>query len=156
MKAAGSDYEVFFEFKSTNNHRMITYMYYNSGVNNNHLYWHAQSDDLTDVHGLTQTYWQTDNMAVPVPLDQWFQMEWYFKIANDSTGRYFWGMTDPQGVKHTLVDRPGPNWTIGSSENIAGLFLMNLYGGHWPLVRSLDDLEIWDSPTCSTLPCGAN
>jgi len=145
----------FFAFKSSSNHRWEAYIYRNSGINGGQPYWHTHSDDLTDSHAYSQTYWTQENTTVPVPINQWFQMEIYFKLSSGSDGRYFWAITDPNGVSHTLADQQGPNFTASTSgEYIHGLYLMNMYGSNWPMKQWLDDLEVWDSPPCASLPCG--
>ncbi len=145
-------------FKTATSFRMATSLWNKEGV----PVWHVQADagglDATcgfidpttgaPAYDCNFHYYDTYNMSVPVPIEQWFLMEIYIKRSPGSNGRFFWAV-DGQ----TLVDRSGPTYGL-NNEEISNMYYISLYGNQFPMNEWLDDIEIWDAPPCATLPCG--
>jgi hypothetical protein len=140
-------YRTMFAFKTYTDYRIESYIY---GDANGVPYWYAHGDNLAD--GSTapyQEYWAVSNHTVPVPFNQWFAFEIYFKRSTGNDGRFFWAVNG-----QTIGDRLGPNYGI-NNERILEIMYQDVYQNWFPAYQWIDDLEIWDSPPCSALPCGA-
>jgi PKD repeat protein len=141
-------YRTMFAFKTYTDYRIEAYIY---GDANGVPYWYAHGDDLADGQtGPYQEYWNVSNNTVAVPFNQWFLLEIYFKRSTGNDGRFFWAVNG-----QTIGDRSGPNYGV-NNEKILEIMYQDVYQNWFPAYQWIDDFEIWDSPPCSTLPCGAN
>ncbi len=140
-------WRVLFEFKTQTDYRIATYVY-GDGSGNAYFHVHADNNAASGCRSCT-TYWSISNHAVTVPLNQWFLLEIYLKRSAGSDGRFFWAVNG-----QTVADRTGANYGP-NNEQIVGLFFQNLYSNYFPMYQWLDDFELWDSPPCTTLPCGS-
>jgi hypothetical protein len=144
----GNFWRTMFFFKTSTDYRIESYIY---GDSNGVPYWYAHGDNNAD--GRTapyQEYWAVSNNTVSVPINQWFLLEIYFKRSTGNDGRFFWAVNG-----QTIGDRLGPNYGI-NNEQILEIMYQDVYQDWFPAYQWIDDFEIWDSPPCSTLPCGAN
>jgi chitodextrinase len=137
------------EMKTATDYRITPMIYADS---TGRPYWYIKGDNNAAGCGSAcQTFWTVINKTVPVPTDRWFLMEFYLHRSTGSDGRVFWGV-DGQ----TIADHMGPNIGI-NNEKINVIMYKNLYGPEnaFPMYEWMDDLEIWDRPPCTNLPCGA-
>ena len=115
-------------------------------------YFFAHADNDPNGSYPYQEYWAVPNSSVPVPLDQWFSVEFYLHRSTGGDGRFYWAVNG-----HTVVDHYGPNYGV-NNEKVNALMFSNLYGNSVhlnPGYQWIDDLEVWDLPPCAALPCGA-
>jgi hypothetical protein len=139
-------FRTMFFFKTHTDYRIESYIF---GDANGVPYWFAHGDNNAD--GRTQPYqeyWGVSNNTVPVPINQWFLLEIYFKRSTANDGRFFWAVNG-----QTLGDRLGPNYGV-NNEQILEIAYQDVYQNWFPAFQWIDDLEIWDSPPCAALPCG--
>jgi hypothetical protein len=94
-------------------------------------------------------YMHINNLATRVPIGQWFEVEWYMKRSKGPDGRYFAAVNGK-----TVGDWAGPTYGVNLDE-IQDMYWVNLYSNHFPVSELIDDLEIWDAPPCTNLPCGS-
>lgn len=95
-------------------------------------YWHVQGDDQDP------KFWSVSNRDLPVPRDEWFQVEVYSKVSSGDDGR-FWAKIN--GVE--IASQDGPN--LGSDEDtMEFMMLWQLYGNSYPASQLVDDVQIWD------------
>lgn len=78
---------------------------------------------------------------VTVPATQWLSVELYVHRSTGSDGRFHWGVNG-----QTIADH---------YERINLLMFSIVYGYGRPAYQWIDDLEVWNLPPCSLLPCGA-
>jgi hypothetical protein len=146
-QAQGGNYwRLQWEMKTLSDYRMMTYVYNNNGVPS----WHAHADDVGLSHSGAANWFWADYTSIPVPLDQWFFVEIYLHRADDTSGRFYFGVNG-----RTVEDHWGPNYGA-SHDPIGAMMFVQLYGQdptNW--YQWIDDLEVWDGPPCSSLPCGA-
>jgi hypothetical protein len=50
------------------------------------------------------TLWSDINKAIPVPIGQWFTMEYHYKEGDNKTGRFYLSITPDGGKKQTVFD----------------------------------------------------
>ena len=93
-------------------------------------------------------YMHINNLSVIVPIGRWFEVEWYMKRSAAPDGKYFAAIDG-----HTVGDWSGPNYGM-NRDPIQDMYWINLYTNRLPASEWIDDLEIWDAPPCSVLPCG--
>jgi hypothetical protein len=108
--------------------------------------------------------WQGKNLKVKVPIGHWFTLEYYYKLGNAQTGRFYVAMTPDGGRRQVVYDIQG--WTCNPNdpapEGMTDWNPMKLYTSKElvafmkaqgkPLQIYWDDLEIWKNrrPTDST------
>lgn len=142
----GNFWRMTWEMKTSTDYRITPFIYADSsGV----PYWLIQADNNPNGCSNCQTFWTIANKNVAVPTDRWFLMEYYLYRSSGNDGRVFWAV-DGQ----VIADRMGPNMGA-KNEEVAVIMYQNLYGTIFPMYEWLDDLEIWNKPPCSGLPCGA-
>ena len=143
----GIFWRTLFAFKTYTDYRIESYIYGDaSGV----PYWYAHGDNAVIPKGQQyQEYWAVSNKTVAVPFNQWFLLEIYFKRSKGNDGRFFWAVNGK-----TVGDRVGPNYGR-DNEKINMIAYQDVYQNWFPAYQWIDDFEIWDSPPCATLPCGA-
>ena len=142
-------WRVLWEMKTFTDYRITTFIY---GSSSGQPYFFAHADNNPNGSYPYQEYWAVPNTSVPVPLDQWFSVEFYLHRSTGSDGRFYWGVNG-----QTVADHYGPNYGI-NNENVNALMFSNLYGNSIhlnPGYQWIDDLEVWDLPPCGTLPCGS-
>jgi hypothetical protein len=142
-------WRVLWEMKTFTDYRITTFVY---GSSSRLPYFFVHADNNPNGSYPYQEYWAVPNTSVPVPLDQWFSVEFYLHRSTGSDGRFYWAVNG-----QTVADHYGPNYGV-NNENVNALMFSNLYGNSVhlkPAYQWIDDLEVWDLPPCSALPCGA-
>jgi hypothetical protein len=82
--------------------------------------------------------WGAENRSVPVPVGQWFKLEFFWHRSSGSGGRV-WIAVDGQVV----FDRYGPN-TGEWDRPIDRIMITQLYSStRYPIYQWVDDLQIW-------------
>lgn len=146
----GNFFRTMLELKTSTDYRIATFIY---GASSLVPYWAVVVDDTPEGQGPpcpANACWSSYNSSVPVPVTQWMLMEYYLHRSAGSDGRFFWAVNG-----QTLVDHSGPTYGA-NQENIDFLALLNVYGTNMqPAYQWVDDVEVWDVPPCTTLPCGA-
>jgi hypothetical protein len=145
----GEFWRVLWEMKTFTDYRITTFVY---GSSTGQPYFFAHADNDPNGSYPYQEYWAVPNTSVPVPLDQWFSVEFYLHRSMGGDGRFYWAVNG-----QTVADHYGPNYGI-NNENVNALMFSNLYGNSVhlnPGYQWIDDLEVWDLPPCAALPCGA-
>ena len=132
-------WRVIFEYKTKDydlgngtgtGYRLIAYVY--TDINGN-PYWHIQGDENPQ-----NPVWEVDNFDIPVPENEWFLTEFYWKWSDDADGRTLWKINH-----HTVADYRGA--TTINAKPIDILFLTQIYGDANPKHQWIDDIEIWDA-----------
>ena len=54
----------------------------------------------------------------------------------------------------TVIDRYGSNYGV-DNEQINALMFAIAYGSLYPQSQWVDDMEVWNAPPCTSLPCGS-
>ena len=127
-------WRTFFEWKSKDyaqgtGFRLISYVY---SDDDGRPYWHWQGDANPQA-----PVWEIDNRTVPVPLDQWFLTEFYWKWSEGDDGRALWKVNG-----QVIGDHHGP--TTRNAKPIDFIMLSQIYGNANPKHQWIDDIEIWD------------
>lgn len=102
---------------------------------NGTLYWRFQGDDDPSVPSWG---YEVLESIVPVPRDNWFQVEYYGKMSKNGDGR-LWMKVNGQ----LIGDHSGANIGPGS-DSMHYMMLHQLYGTSYPMYQWIDDIEIWD------------
>ena len=146
----GNFFRTMLELKTFTDYRIATFIYGSSSLV---PYWATVVDNNPEGTGPTcpaGACWSSYNSTVPVPTTQWMLMEYYLHRSTGNDGRFFWAVNG-----QTLVDHHGPTYGA-NQENMDFLALLNVYGTDMkPAYQWVDDVEVWDLPPCTTLPCGA-
>ena len=127
-------YRVIFEYKTKdyaegNGFRLIAYIYTdNDGI----PYWHWQGDQNSNT-----SIWEIDNRTVPIPINDWFSVEFFWHWSEGNDGRSLWKVNE-----QVIGDHYGP--TTRNSKPIDIIFLTQIYGNANPKHQWIDDIEIWD------------
>ncbi len=110
-------------------YRLIAFIY--TDVDGN-PYWHIQGDEnpLTEI-------WAIDNYTIPIPENEWFLTEFYWKWSDHSNGRTLWKINNQIVADHTGA-------TTKNSKPIDFIILNTVYGDANPKFQWIDDIEIWD------------
>ena len=141
-------WRVLWEMKTSTDYRIATFIY---GSSDGQPYFFAHADNNPASVYPYREYWAVSNTSVPVPLDQWFSVEFYLHRSTGSDGRFYWAVNG-----QPIADQYGPNYGI-NNQNVNALMFSNLYGNSVhlnPAYQWIDDLEVWDLPPCASLPCG--
>ncbi len=130
-------WRTFFEYKTkdydtgqNNGFRLIAYIY--TDPNDHTPYWHWQGDADPE-HAI----WEIDNSTIPVPLNQWFETEFYWHWSEGDDGRALWKVNG-----EIIGDHYGP--TTRNSKPLDFIILAQIYGDANPKQQWIDDIEIWD------------
>ncbi len=123
-----------FEYKTKDyaagtGYRFITYVY--TDIHGN-PYWHIQGDENPE-----SAIWEYDNYDIPVPENQWFLTEFYWKWSDTNNGRTFWKINNQM-----VYDHHGA--TTKNNKPIDFIILTQIYGDANPKHQWIDDIEIWD------------
>ena len=81
--------------------------------------------------------WQVENYEVPVPMNEWFKVEYYVKWGEGSDG---YASMKVNG--QLIAEHSGP--TTNGSDGLNFIILTQVYGNSHPMHQWVDDIEIWD------------
>lgn len=123
-----------FEYKTKDyangtGYRLIAFIY--TDVNGN-PYWHFQGDENPET-----PIWEYDNFDIPVPENEWFKTEFYWKWSDNNNGRSLWKING-----QVIADHNGA--TTKNNKPIDFIILTQIYGDANPKHQWIDDIEIWD------------
>ena len=127
-------WRTFFEYKTKgyangDGYRLIAFIYnQDDGI----PYWHWQGDADPQ-----NPLWEIDNKNVPVPMDEWFTTEFYWRWSEGADGRSLWKVNG-----QVIGDHHGP--TTRNSQPLDFILLAQIYGNANPKYQWVDDIEIWD------------
>ncbi len=94
-------------------------------------YWHWQGDKNPQT-----PVWEINNKDIPVPINEWFQTEFYWHWSNGNDGRALWKVNG-----EVIGDHHGV--TTQNSKPIDFIILTQIYGDANPKYQWIDDIEIW-------------
>jgi hypothetical protein len=127
----------FFEWKTAGDYRIAAYVYTDKDVDKGKPYWFVHGDNVAkDNYGKYKEFWSEENHSIPVPEDEWFQVEFFWHRSVGSDGRFWWAINGK-----TIIDHHGPNKI---SKPIDRIMLFTVYSGKYPFFQYVDDIEIWD------------
>ncbi len=109
--------------------RMIAFIYTD---NNGRAYWNFQGD-----RNPSNPVWEKSNFDIPVPRDEWFKVEYYFKWDEGSDGKAFMKVNGQLVGEHYGA-------TTADSKDLSFIILTQVYGDTSPMHQWVDDIEIWD------------
>jgi len=110
-------------------YRLIAYVYTNE---NGEPYWHFQGDRNPE-----HPIWEIDNYDIPVPVNEWFMVEYYWKWSNSKKGKSVWKVNGETVGKHKGA-------TTRFNKAIDFIMLTQIYGNANPKFQWIDDIEIWN------------
>lgn len=114
---------------SSNGFRMIAFMETNAqGLK----HWVFQGDTSP-----TTPIWQVENYDIPVPMNEWFQVEYYIKWSDTSDGYASMKVNGDLIAEHSGA-------TTSNSDKLDFIILTQVYGNSHPMHQWVDDIEIWD------------
>ncbi len=127
-------WRTFFEYKtkdyaSGDGFRLISYIYTDLSGN---PYWHFQGD-----RDPVNYLWEIDNTSVPVPMNEWFETEFYWHWSEGDDGYVMWKVNGQLIGEHS-----GP--TTRNSKSLDFIILSQIYGDANPKYQYVDDIEIWN------------
>jgi len=102
-------------------------------------YWVILGDNNAGGGAPLVNNWSAQNRSIPVPVGEWFKLEFFWHRSNGSDGR-IWMAANGQ----LIADRRGPNmgaWNLPINRIIAPMLYT---GSAMPVYQWVDDLEIWD------------
>ena len=105
---------------------------------NGQLFWSMLGDNNAGGGAPLVNSWNLENRNVPVPVNQWFKLEFFWHRSNGSDGR-IWMAANGQ----VIADRRGPNmgaWNMPINRIIAPMLYT---GSAMPVYQWVDDLEVW-------------
>ena len=114
---------------STSGFRMIAFMETNGQGT---PYWVFQGD----INPMNPV-WQVKNYDVPVPMNEWFKVEYYIKWSEGEDGYASMKVNGQLIAQHF-----GP--TTNGSDGLSFIILTQVYGNSHPMHQWVDDIEIWD------------
>ena len=103
------------------------------------LFWSILGDNNAGGGAPLVNNWYLENRNIPVPVGEWFKLEFFWHRSNGSDGR-IWMAANGQLV----ADRRGPNmgaWNLPINRIIAPMLYT---GSAMPVYQWVDDLEVWD------------
>ncbi len=117
------------EYGSGGGFRMIAFIYTD---NNGRAYWNFQGD-----RNPSSPVWEKSNFDIPVPRDEWFKVEYFFKWSEGADGRAFMKVNGQLVGEHQGA-------TTANSKDLDFMILTQVYGNTSPMHQWVDDIEIWD------------
>lgn len=117
------------DYEQGDGFRLIAFIYADS---DGQPYWHFQGDNNPQ-----NPIWGIDNRTVPVPINEWFLTEFYWRWSEGADGRALWKVNG-----RTIGEQSGP--TTLNSKPIDFIILTQIYGDSNPKHQWIDDIEIWD------------
>ena len=116
------------EYAAGNGYRLIAFIYSDG---NGNPYWHFEGDKDPQ-----HPIWEYDNFDIPVPENQWFETEFYWKWSNTNNGRSLWKINGDVVANHHGA-------TTINNKPIDLIMLTQIYGNSNPKHQWIDDIEIW-------------
>ncbi len=110
-------------------YRMIGFVYTDE---TGKAYWHFQGD-----RNPQHSIWELDNYDVPVPMNEWFLVEYYWKWSNKKDGLSGWKINGELIGEHKGA-------TTRFNRKIDFIILTQIYGDANPKYQWIDDIEIWN------------
>jgi hypothetical protein len=117
------------DYGSGGGFRMIAFIYTD---NNGRAYWNFQGD-----RNPSNAVWEKSNFDIPVPRDEWFKVEYFFKWSEGADGRAFMKVNGQLVGEHRGA-------TTANSKDLDFIILTQVYGDTSPMHQWVDDIEIWD------------
>jgi hypothetical protein len=153
----GWHWRAFFEWKTAGDYRVIAQVLRDPYVDGGQLYWHVRGDSNANGQGVPlQTFWQTDNTAVAVPVGQWFKFEvfWHRSRNFNNNGGRVWMAVNGQVIANvsatSLANVVCPTSPCNTSmtginnASINRIFLSQVYSSSaYPIYQWMDDVQIW-------------
>ena len=132
---------VFFWKTESTDYRVEAYVYRNAN-NNNEPYFYIQGDKFTTISGDYEQDWEAYSFDIPVPIGEWFKMEFFWHRSTGDDGRIHWAVND-----EVVANRYGPNYG-DYNRHIEQIALFGIYGWPeaYPAEQWIDDVEVWDAP----------
>ena len=128
-------------------YRIAVYIYTDA---NGNPYWFMHGDDDPSSNG----YWYQSNKTAPVPVNQWFELDWSWHRTHDNTS---WTSVKLNGT--TILQQNGegsdPTGFYNPAEPtspINRILLSSLYGGKGASSAWVDHIEIWNGVPSSAPP----
>lgn len=109
--------------------RLISFIYTDE---NGNPYWHFQGDKNSE-----KPLWEVDNTSIPVPINEWFEMEVHWHFGNKKNGAALWKVNGQ--VIASVQDQ-----TTRNNKPIDFIILAQIYGDGNPKHQWIDDIEIWE------------
>lgn len=109
--------------------RLISFIYTDE---NGNPYWHFQGDKTPE-----KPLWEVDNTSIPVPINEWFEMEVYWHFGNKKEGSATWKVNGQEIA--SVQDQ-----TTRNNKPIDFVILTQIYGDGNPKHQWVDDIEIWE------------
>jgi len=81
--------------------------------------------------------WFTENKTVPVPVDEWFLTEFYWRWSDGADGSVVWKVNG-----QVIADHEGPS--TRNEKPINFIMLTQTYGSQDHIYQAVDDIEIWE------------
>lgn len=117
------------DYSNGNGFRMIAFINTDSS---GRTFWSFQGDTSP-----TTKVWEKTNFTIPVPREEWFKVEYYFKWSNGEDGRALMKVNG-----QVIGEQEGP--TTSNSKDLDFIILTQLYGNTHPMHQWIDEIEIWD------------
>jgi len=127
-------WRVLFEYKTEGyrfgtGYRLIAFIYTDE---DGKPYWHFQGD-----RNPQHPIWQIENYNIPVPMNEWFMVEYYWKWSNHKDGLSGWKVNG-----QLIGENQGA--TTRLNRKIDFIILTQIYGDANPKHQWIDDIEIWN------------
>jgi hypothetical protein len=153
-------WRTFFAFKTNGDFRLAAYVAtWRDGCGGNptgQLFWRLQADNVANGGLPPQVFWMADECSVPVPVDQWVKVEFFWHRSGnflDNSGRA-WMAVDGQVIANVSNVNMTPNVICAMPCNtsmmginnapINRIFANTLYtGSPYPVFQWVDDVQIW-------------
>lgn len=117
------------DYETGDGFRLISFIYTD---NQGKPFWHIQGD-----RNPQNPLWEVSNSSIPVPANEWFLTEYYWKWSEGQDGQVTWKING-----ETIADHSGP--TTRNAKPIEFIILSQIYGDANPKHQWVDDIEIWD------------
>lgn len=85
----------------------------------------------------TPQTWSISNSNIIPPKEAWFKNEFYIKWGDQNTGRAWWKIDGEIVADHKGI-------TTWYEDDLAYLFIHQIYGSNVPMHQWVDDIQIWD------------
>ena len=158
----GWHWRVLSGWKTAGDYRVIAQVNRDPWINNGALFWVLTGDNEANGGLPYKRFWELRNVAVPVPVGEWFKVEFFWHRSSGSDGRV-WVAIDGQ----VIFDRFGRNMAssnpldpefgfLDSPRPINRIFQIQLYSStSYPIYHWVDDLQIRSGfpSICEDTPC---
>lgn len=130
---------VFFWKTENTDYRVEAYVYRNTN-NNGNPYFYIHGDKFKTISGNYEKDWSEFSYDIPVPIGEWFKMEFFWHRSTGADGRVYWAVNG-----ELVADRFGPNYgDYNNSINRISPFGLYTSPTAYPVYQWVDDLEICD------------